>query len=434
MFTNPAPLAATVDELRTGQHSLSLYLEQQCLRIDRVEPHVAALLPEPERKARLLAEGRALTATYPRPEERPPLFGCLLGVKDIIHADGFPTQAGSTIPAENFVGPEATAVTLLKQAGALVVGKTVTTEFAYFEPGPTRNPHDILHTPGGSSSGSAAAVAAGECTLALGTQTIGSVIRPAAFCGIVGFKATYDRIPTAGILYFSRTVDHVGLFTQDVAGMILAASVLCADWQGLPTVERMPVLGVPDGPYLMQTERDALGAFEHDLERLTAAGATVRRVSTLADIDALNTLHRRLAFGEFAREHAELYPRFKEHYRPRTREIIEIGQGVSDAELAELRTSCARVRDQLQAQMADAGIDLWVCPPAPGPAPKGIHATGDPNMNLPWTHAGMPAITIPAGRAEMGLPLGLQLIAPFGQDELLLAYAAMLEDLVKVEE
>lgn len=431
MFINPAPLAATVADLRSGQHSLSLYLEQQSLRIDRVEPHIAALLPEPDRKARLLAQGRELTAKYPQPETRPPLFGCLLGVKDIIHADGFATQAGSTIPAENFIGPEAASVTILKEAGALVVGKTVTTEFAYFEPGPTRNPYDILHTPGGSSSGSAAAVAAGECTLALGTQTIGSVIRPAAYCGVVGFKATYDRIPTAGILYFSRTVDHVGLFTQDVDGMILAASVLCADWQGLPTIDRMPVLGVPIGPYLQQTQRDALGAFEHDLARLADAGVTVRRVTTLEEIEQLNALHRRLAFAEFAREHAELFPRFQQHYRPRTREIIELGRGVSDEELADLRTSCARVRDALHAQMADAGIDLWVCPAAPGPAPEGIHATGDPNMNLPWTHAGMPAITLPSSQDQSGMPLGLQLVAPFGRDEALLAYAAKLAPLVR---
>ncbi|MEZ4582609.1 MAG: amidase, partial [Caldilineaceae bacterium] len=226
MFTNPAPLAATVDELRTGQHSLSLYIEQQCLRIDRVEPHVAALLPEPERKARLLADGRALTAAYPRPDERPPLFGCLLGVKDIIHADGFPTQAGSTIPAENFVGPEAAAVTLLKQAGALVVGKTVTTEFAYFEPGPTRNPHDILHTPGGSSSGSAAAVAAGMCYAAVGTDTGGSIRIPAAYCGVAGLKPTYGRVSLDGIFPLSWSLDHAGPIARTSADAALLLDVL----------------------------------------------------------------------------------------------------------------------------------------------------------------------------------------------------------------
>jgi Asp-tRNA(Asn)/Glu-tRNA(Gln) amidotransferase A subunit family amidase len=172
------------------------------------------------------------------------------------------------VPPELFAGPEAICVQQLRAAGALIVGKTVTTEFAFFEPGPTRNPHNLAHTPGGSSSGSAAAVAAGLCTLALGTQTIGSVIRPAAFCGIVGFKPSYDRIATPGLVYFSRTADHVGLFTQDVAGMALAASVLCRDWQPQPASARLPVLGIPAGPYLAQTEPAAMTAFEREVTKL----------------------------------------------------------------------------------------------------------------------------------------------------------------------
>jgi Asp-tRNA(Asn)/Glu-tRNA(Gln) amidotransferase A subunit family amidase len=430
MFTNPAPLAETVDSLRHGQHSLSLYLEQTCLRINRVEPHVKALLPEPNRKRRLTQEGHSLRTRYPLPADRPPLYGCLVGVKDIFHVDGFTTHAGTAVPPELFAGPEAASVALLRAAGALVLGKTVTTEFAYFEPGPTRNPHDLLYTPGGSSSGSAAAVAAGLCTLALGTQTIGSVIRPAAFCGIIGFKPTYDRIPSAGLVYFSRTVDHVGLFTQDIDGMILASSVLCQNWQGVEESARLPVLGVPDGPYMEQAELEALGAFEHQIQDLEDQGVEIRRVPALDNITALNQLHRRLAFAEFAQEHAEIYPKHADLYRPRTREIIEIGQTVGGDEIAAARASCAILRARLEAQMSEAGIDLWICPPAPGPAPKGIEATGDPNMNLPWTHAGMPAITLPSGRSEMGLPLGLQLIGCFGEDEALLAYARQIVELI----
>ena len=226
MFINPAPLAETVADLRTGQHSLSLYLEQMNLRIARVDPHVQALLAEEQRVQRLQRDAHTLRASYPDPAQRPSLYGCLVGVKDIFHVDGFVTRAGSALLPQSFAGAEAAVVERLRQAGALILGKTVTTEFAYFEPGPTRNPYDLSRTPGGSSSGSAAAVAAGQCQLALGTQTIGSVIRPAAFCGIVGFKPTYNRIPTAGLIYFSPTVDHVGLFTQDIAGMHVAASAL----------------------------------------------------------------------------------------------------------------------------------------------------------------------------------------------------------------
>ncbi|MCB9137162.1 MAG: amidase [Caldilineaceae bacterium] len=430
MFTNPAPLAQTVNELRGGRHSLSLYLEQQMMRLEQVEPHVQALLPEPDRAVRLAADAAALRARFPLPAARPPLYGALLGIKDIFHADGFVTYAGSALPPELFAGPEAVCVTRLRDAGALILGKTVTTEFAYFEPGPTRNPHNLLHTPGGSSSGSAAAVAAGLCPLALGTQTIGSVIRPAAYCGVVGFKPTYDRIPTPGLVYFSRTVDHVGLFTQDVAGMMLAASVACNEWSPRSLPQRLPVLGVPDGPYLHQAEPEALAEFEKQLLILQARGATIKRVPVLEDIEALNALHRRLAFGEFAREHAAFYPAYKELYRPRSAEIIEIGLTVGDDELAELGESCATRRVQLEATMERAGLDLWACPAAPGPAPRGIESTGDPNMNLPWTHAGMPAITLPAGVSQNDLPLGLQLVARYGEDEALLAWTQQIGEMM----
>ena len=329
--------------------------------------------------------------------------------------------------AELFAGPEAACVQKLRDAGAMILGKSVTTEFAYFEPGPTRNPHNLSHTPGGSSSGSAAAVAAGFCPLSIGTQTIGSVIRPAAFCGVVGFKPTLHRIPTAGLVYFSRTLDQIGFFTQDVAGAALAASVLCEAWKPLPAPVTLPVLGVPTGPYLQQAEPEALKAFEQHLSKLEAIGCTIKRVPALHHIADLNTLHRRTIFAEFAREHAKPYALHASLYRKRTAEIIEIGKKVSDQELAAGKANSSTLRRELERAMADAGMDLWVCPSALGPAPEGLHATGDPNMNLPWTHAGMPAITLPAGRAQNGLPLGLQLIAPFDGDELLLGWCQAVE-------
>jgi Asp-tRNA(Asn)/Glu-tRNA(Gln) amidotransferase A subunit family amidase len=180
MYTNEAPLAATLDGLQHRQHSLSLFLEQMCNRIDTFDPHVLAFLPEMNRLNRLREDAATLRARVPARKRYPPLYGALVGVKDIFRVDGFVTRAGSELPPELFAGPEAVCVQRLREAGALITGKTVTTEFAYFEPGPTRNPHNVAHTPGGSSSGSAAAVAAGLCNLALGTQTIGSVIRSSA--------------------------------------------------------------------------------------------------------------------------------------------------------------------------------------------------------------------------------------------------------------
>jgi Asp-tRNA(Asn)/Glu-tRNA(Gln) amidotransferase A subunit family amidase len=434
-YLNSAPLAAMLEGLQQGQHSLSIYLEQMCRRIDQIDPNVHAFLPEANRLARLRGEALALRERYPERIDLPPLYGALVGVKDIFHVDGYVTHAGSEVPPELFAGEEATVVQLLREAGAFIAGKTVTTEFAFVEPGLTRNPHNTAHSPGGSSSGSAAAVASGMCNLALGTQTIGSVIRPAAYCGIVGFKPSFDRIPTDGLVYFSRTVDHVGLFTQDVAGMKLAASVLCQGWQGGEEYEEsaatgLPVLGVPDGPYLAQTDPAALAVFEEILLMLQVAGCTVKRVAALEEIETLNAEHRRLIFGEFAREHASIFAEHSMHYRPRTAEAIHSGQQVDDAELEKLRQSPQNLREKLQTQMAAEEIDLWVCPAATGPAPVGLSSTGDSNMNLPWTHAGMPTITLPAGRAQNGMPLGLQLVAPFATDEQLLTWAAVVMERV----
>jgi Asp-tRNA(Asn)/Glu-tRNA(Gln) amidotransferase A subunit family amidase len=426
MLLNSAPLAESA-ALRRGELDLHYAVDTFCDRIEQVDPQVQAFLPEPDRRRRLHAAADGLLATYPNPADRPLLFGVMTGVKDIFHVEGFVTYAGSKAPAEQFAGHEAISVQRLRAAGGLIAGKTVTTEFAYFEPGPTRNPHNLAHTPGGSSSGSAAAVAAGLCPLAFGTQTIGSVIRPAAFCGVVGFKPTLHRIPSQGLVYFSRTVDQVGLFTQEVAGMALAASALCDDWDEVVLAEDdIPVLGVADGPYLHQASPEAMAAFHRQLQRLEAEGYTIWHVPTLLDIDALNQWHRRLVFGEFAREHASLYAEFGHLYRPRTAEVIERGRQVSDAELDDLRGACLLLRDQLEKQMQQAGIDLWVAPSALGPAPAGLQSTGDPNMNLPWTTVGFPVLSVPAGKVN-NLPVGLQLVARFSDDELLLAWAEEIE-------
>jgi Asp-tRNA(Asn)/Glu-tRNA(Gln) amidotransferase A subunit family amidase len=244
----------------------------------------------------------------------------------------------------------------------------------------------------------------------------------------VGFKPSFNRIPSPGLVYFSRTADQIGLFTTDIAGMALAASVLCQAWRPEPLPENLPALGVPDGPYLEQTEPAALVAFEHQLAQLEAFGCSIKRLPTFADIEQLNQLHRHMVIAEFAQEHSEMYARHADLYRPRTAEIIEIGKKVGPKEIISGRANCSRLRAELEAQMIDAGIDLWVCPAAPGPAPEGIYSTGDPKMNLPWTHALMPAITLPVGWAENGLPLGLQLVAPFGADEYLLSWSQMLAD------
>lgn len=420
---HPAPLAETVARLLNGRLDAFDYVNTLCDRLDAADGRVQAFLPEPGRRARLIAEATALRERYPEVGSRPPLYGIAIGVKDIFRADGFPTGCGSALPPDLFAGPEAESVATLRAAGALVLGKTVTTEFASSEPGPTRNPRGLAHTPGGSSSGSAAAVAAGFCPLAFGTQTVGSVIRPAAFCGIVGFKPSYGRIPTAGVIPYSVSADHVGLFTQDVAGMRLAAALLCAGWHDAAVGATRPTLGVPDGPYLAQASPDGLAAFARQVAQLRAAGYTVRHVPAFADIAEINTRHRRMTLAEMAVVHADWFPQHEARYRPGTVGNIRDGREIGEAELAAAREGRTTLRAALEGAMRDAGIDLWICPPATGAAPTGIAATGDPAMNLPWTHAGLPVVTVPAGQDDAGLPFGLQCAAPFGADERLLAWA-----------
>jgi len=217
-------------DLRTEALTPGDYFALLALRFTEHESEIHAFLAEDGRLERLLYRSTTLAERYPDVEARPPLFGIPIGVKDIFRVEGFDTHAGSRLPADELSGSQSAAVTTLEAAGALVLGKTVTTEFAYFSPGATRNPHDPARTPGGSSSGSAAAVAAGLCPCALGTQTIGSIGRPASYCGIVGFKPSYGRIPAEGIIPLAPSLDHVGFFTRDVAGARLVASQLCDGW------------------------------------------------------------------------------------------------------------------------------------------------------------------------------------------------------------
>ena len=434
MLTATARLSADAAALRSGELPLPDYIERLCDRIDAVDPLILALLPEPGRRERLLAEAAEIERRFPSSAERPPLYGVPVAVKDIFSVDGFATRAGSALPPELFErwfeGREASSVTRLRGAGALLLGKTVSTEFAHFEPGPTRNPHNREHTPGGSSSGSAAAVAAGFAPLALGSQTVGSVIRPAAFCGVVGFKPSYDRIPTDGVLYYSRSTDHVGLFAQDAAGVALAASVMLDGWRPPDGAARggpMAVLGVPDGPYLEQAEPEALRAFEAQLARLEEAGCEVRHVAAFDDIEAIAERHRAMTSAEFAEVHDSWFTHYGALYRPRSAALVERGRAVSAEAQEGGRCGRAQLREHLHELMQANGLDAWASPAAPGPAPEGIGSTGNPAMNLPWTHAGLPALTLPAGRAENGLPLGMQLSARFMADEQLLAWAETLE-------
>lgn len=390
------------------------------------EPSVMAFVPEENRFERLRKDAETLLIGYPDRETRPPLFGVPTGIKDIFHAAGFGTRAGCRLPLEELSGPEAESVKRLKAAGALVLGKTVTTEFAYFAPGPTRNPHNPAHTPGGSSSGSAAAVGAGMCTLALGTQTIGSITRPAAYCGVVGFKPSYDRISRAGVIPLAPSVDHVGVFTPDVAGAKLAASLLCRNWHPAP-LERKPVLGIPEGPYLDHASAVGLAHFRSTCQRLAEAGFEIEPVGAMPDYTEIFKRHNLIVAAEAAHVHAKWFDKHGQLYHHKTADLITRGQSISETELAQALTGRQRLRAEMTALMDEHNLDLWLSPSAPGPAPEGLDSTGNPVMNLPWTHAGMPTLNLPSGKTGDGLPLGLQVAGGWYADEALLHWARDIE-------
>jgi Asp-tRNA(Asn)/Glu-tRNA(Gln) amidotransferase A subunit family amidase len=426
MTRDDEPLTAAAAALRSGERDPESYLDRCRDRLDGVDGEIRAFCPESNRWDRIAARLDELAA---EPAPRPPLYGVPVGVKDIFGAGGVPTRAGSDVPPEALGGGESTAWRRLEGAGAVLLGKTVTTEFARSETGPTRNPHDHEHTPGGSSSGSAAAVAAGLCPLAVGSQTGGSTIRPAAFCGVVGFKPSFGRIPMDGVVPVSPSLDHAGTFTRDMAGADLAGSVLCDDWQPVPEPTAKPTLGVPDQAYLNRAETAARDRFERQVDRLAEAGFEVVRTEALADVDRIEERHGTLMNGEMSLAHREAgwYPDHADDYRPPTRAYVESAGETTLADLADARTFRREHARRLTETTQENGVDCWVAPAAPGTAPAGLDDTGDAIMNLPWTSAGFPAVTLPVEAVD-GLPLGLQCTAVHGADEDLVGWARLLAD------
>jgi Asp-tRNA(Asn)/Glu-tRNA(Gln) amidotransferase A subunit family amidase len=373
-----------------------------------------ARIEERDREIRAFVSdsGRLAAATA----KNGPLRGTAVGIKDVIRVDGLPTRAGSAVPVDALAGPQAPLVDRLIDAGAIIAGKTVTAEFAVFAPGPTRNPRDTAHTPGGSSSGSAAAVAAGMVPLAIGTQTIGSVIRPAAYCGVLGFKPTYGRIPTAGVIANAPSFDTIGLFADDIALARTAAKVLCDEWHEAEPAE--PVLGIPTGPYLERAQPEALDAFIRQV-----GGLNTVEIPVLADLDDVVGQVFVINRYELARVHAELFEKYGELYRPETVRMIRQGQEIDRNSYED----ALRRREEFRTRIADAmsGIDAWVAPAATGPAPRDLSTTGDPIMSLPWNNIGLPALTLPMPGDP--LPLGLQIVGPPNSDEKLLHWAESVE-------
>ncbi len=419
-------LPQLAEALQGSEGVLLRYLDWLEARFASLEPGIKAYLDEPNRFSRLRQEAEQLLASE-SDKQRLPMFGMPVGVKDIFHVSGFETRAGSQLPAAILQGEQAQSVSGLRRAGALIAGKTVTTEFAYFAPGPTTNPHNPGHTPGGSSSGSAAAVAAGLAPMALGTQTIGSINRPAAFCGTVGFKPSYGQISTEGVIPLAPALDHVGFFAPDAGSAAWAAEMLFLPAAPSPSTSAPLRFAIPVGPYLDHAGAVAMQHFAEVVDELRSAGHAVVEVACMPDFQAIVDRHQLILAGECARVHARWFEPYARRYHEKTRALIERGQSVSQADLDQALPGRQVLRADLEGLMDAHMVDAWITPAAPGPAPRGLESTGDPVMNLPWTQSGMPSVTLPSGFAPDGLPLGLQVIGRFCHDAALLEWAQRLE-------
>ena len=376
-----------------------------------------------------------------------PLGGIPFGVKDIIETRGLATEYGSPIYRGRIGVDDAAVVRELRQRGGVMVGKTQTTAFAYRTPAATRNPHNLEHTPGGSSSGSAAAVAAGMVPLALGTQTQGSVLRPASFCAIAGFKPTYGLIPMEGVLPFAKSLDTLGFFTATAVDMLALWHALGHDKavsvgrgftprqagrEGPPYVDPQASdpptfpLGVPDP--IPDVEAAMASAFRSAVDRLRTAGISIQHVSLGEMLTKLNDASRVIMAYEAARFHEQ---RYNEHGSRLAdlADLIREGLEIETRNYEAARRFVGECRDRITEVYATTPVIL--VPSATGPAPFSLASTGDPRMNAPWTALGTPAISIPMGTSN-GLPLGLQLTADRGDDARLLWTAVQVEAALKL--
>src|SRR5262249_36779951 len=342
------------------------------------------------------------------------------GVKDVIETEGLATEYGSPIYKGRIGAADAAIVRDLRKRGAVVLGKTHTAAFAMRTPPPTRNPRNLQHTPGGSSSGSAAAVAAGRVPGAIGTETGGSVLRPASFCGVTGFKPTYGLLPMEGVFPYAKSFDTLGFFTHTPADML-------ALWNAMGLAVGRPevvTFGVPDP--MPDVDPPMAAALQRALAALRSAGAQTRAIDIAPMLSDLIRLSRTVMYYEGAKVHAQRYKDYGDRLDAAA-EVVREGSQIPDRAYEEALRQIADARARVAEICRTTPVIL--VPAAPGPAPLGLQSTGDSRMNAPWTALGTPAISIPMPVGD-ALPLGLQLTADRGQDARVLQTAIRLHKII----
>ncbi len=355
---------------------------------------------------------------------RGPLHGIPIGVKDIFDTYDMPTAYGSPIYSGHRPAADAASVSIARRRGMLPLGKCVTTEFAAWPPGPTTNPHDATRTPGGSSSGSAAAVASGMVPVAFATQTTGSIIRPAAFCGVVGYKPSHGTLPCVGVKAISESFDTIGVMALTVCDAALVVGALSGRALELPPEPAAPRLGICLTHEWPAALPETVALFEALPRLLERAGARPALVTLPSEFAGLVEVQSTIWTFEIARCLADEHGRFRDLIREPLRGMLDDGAGMPVAEYDEALRRLRECRSAL-ASVFD-GLDVLVVPAAPGEAPE-VATTGDPVFNRAWSALGVPALTIPAGPGPSGLPLGVQVVGLPGQDAHVLACAAWIE-------
>ncbi len=423
-------------ELAAGQITAEALVQAYLGRIAKVDDEIGAWIHlEPEHA---LTQARTLDQLRGSGLPLGPLHGLPVAVKDIVDTADLPTENGSTLLRGRQPEADATLVSLLRQAGAVILGKSVTTEFAMYAPGKTANPHNPKHTPGGSSSGSAAAVAAGMAPLGIASQTNGSVIRPASFCGVVGFKPSHGRISRQGVLCLSPPLDTMGVMARTVEDAALLAEVLMAydagdrDMQHLPAPRLLevareapplpPRFAFVKTPVWDQVEDDMKAALSELAEHL---GADCETVDLPGLYDHALPNHRRVMCADLAKNLGAYYERGKDGISPQLTALIEEGQSVTAVDYNRALDWREVLYDGLAEIFED--FDAILTAPAPGEAPAGLEATGNPALCTMWTFLGTPAISLPVFSGSNGLPMGVQLVGPRKDDARLLRSAAALQ-------
>jgi aspartyl-tRNA(Asn)/glutamyl-tRNA(Gln) amidotransferase subunit A len=428
----------TAHEIAEGVREGDLFptevLAQSLSRIEALDQHIDAWVEIDAAAAR--AQAAALETARGRRESLGALAGVPVGVKDIVDVAGFPTRAGAPAFAHRTPTADSNVARRLREAGAIILGKTHTTEFAYLDPAPTRNPWNREHTPGGSSSGSAAAVGAGMVPMAIGSQTVGSVLRPAGYCGIVGLKPSFGRIGISGVYALAPSFDHLGLLATCVRDAALGLSVLAGydaadpnsldlpveDYVAAMDEPRVPSLGIPRNYFVDTAEAQTRAHLEAVAGRLESAGARVIDVAFPATAPEIAERTAPVMRYEAARAHAALYAANRDAYRPSIKDLIERGLATSDANYEQARAYVESLRAALGAILRD--MDAILLPTAPGPAPADLTTTGPGIFCGPASFTGLPSISLPSGLAPDGMPFSVQLIGPaYGESQLLKAAA-----------